>query len=232
MKKTITMFVFALTAIGAQAQIVNSESHIVSRHVIEEKKTLPPRHNHWNDLQVEYYDISGYDVLGANGFGLTFKRGRAFKKDSPFFFEYGIGLQSLKGEQGGTYYRGSYLTDYGWNLGLVRVPMNLVYDIRLGSNAYLDIFIGLKLGVTLFGSSELYGNSSSTSSPFLSSLVESEEVNDWTDRFQVGYNAGIKMRIKRLVFEVGYSEDYSEDFTHYLHISELSFLNMSIGYSF
>ena len=215
MRKYAVIVLLTVTAIaGAQAQIVKSESHITTRHVIDtqDAKTHP---GSWRNL---LYGVN-FGVNNGNshemfGFDLTYTKANAFNQDSPLFYEYGIGFQYL----GGGYDKGSGSVSYSF--GLVRIPLNIIYDYQLASDVYADFYAGLNIGGNLFGSVKYSRSSKNDESQHLF-------------RPQVGFNCGVKMRLYRFVVGIGYNKDFTDlgEIPETL-VGGLSYMSGSIGLTF
>lgn len=207
MKKLIVMAVLAAMGLQAQAQIVSSRSSMVTREVIDR--------GGWSTFGVEYlpstfsYDGGG-DSESFTGLALNYTNAISITQSMPFFIEWGIGAQwSFRSDSKNGY-------DYKMNFISAKVPVNLIYDIEMpNSTIHIDPFVGVKFRANIWGQTKEEGRGYEEKF----NMFDSDEGD--CKRFQVGLQAGVKVRFDRSFFlGVGYGIDFNE-FAKKTKINEL-----------
>lgn len=198
MKKLIVLALMAVMGLQAQAQIVSSRSSMVTREVIDR--------GGWSTFGVEYlpstfkYSHGDSDSESFNALALNYTNAVSITQSMPFFIEWGIGAQwSFKSEDKHGY-------DYKMNMISAKIPINLIYDIEMpNSNIHFDPFVGVKFRGNIWGQEKVEYNNSSQKMD----LFDSDEGD--CKRFQVGLQAGLKVRFDKTFFlGIGYGIDFME----------------------
>lgn len=196
MKKLIVMAVLAAMGLQAQAQIVSSRSSMVTREVIDR--------GGWSTFGVEYlpsqfsYD-GDKDTESFTGLALNYTNAISVSQNMPFFIEWGIGGQySFWSDSHGDY-------EQKINVISAKIPINLIYDIAMpNSPIHFDPFVGVKFRGNIWGQmKEEYRSESETYNLF------DKDEGDWK-RFQVGLQAGVKVRFDGFFVGLGYGIDFNE----------------------
>ena len=209
MKKLIVMAVLAAMGLQAQAQIVSSRSSMVTREVIDR--------GGWSTFGVEYlpstfsYD-GDHDSETYNAFALNYTQAISIASSIPLFIEWGIGAQYSFWDNDHKSY------DYSWHFVSAKIPINVIYDISFpNSTIHLDPFVGVKFRGNIWGQiKEDYSGKSETYD-----LFDKNEGN--CNRFQVGLQAGMKVRLNKFFLGIGYGIDFSE-FCEKTKINELKLM--------
>ena len=210
MKKLIIMAVMAAMGLQAQAQIVSSRSSMVTREVIDR--------GGWSTFGVEYlpstfsYD-GDHDSDTYNALALNYTQAISITQSMPMFIEWGIGAQySFWSKDNKSY-------DVNWNFISAKVPINLIYDISFpNSTIHLDPFVGVKFRFNIWGEIKEEHNGKSETI----NLFDKDEGD--CNRFQVGLQAGMKVRFDRKFYlGIGYGIDFSE-FSKKTKINELKLM--------
>ncbi|MCH5179126.1 MAG: hypothetical protein J1F13_05520 [Prevotellaceae bacterium] len=124
------------------------------------------------------------------------------------FMEYGAALSYRYSDElyrnvysgwSGYYYSGDGVSS---NIVSLKVPVNFMLNINLGSHVTLVPYAGIN------GRFNLYGHVSGVDDVFDIDYPENL-YNDDLDRFQLGWQAGWNLRIYRLYFGVGVSEEFN-----------------------
>ena len=202
MKKLIVMAILAVMGLQAQAQIVSSRSSMVTREVIGEDKVYD--YKGWSTFGIEYlpsqfsYD-GGDETESFTGLALNYTNAISLTQSMPFFLEWGIGAQySFRSES-------KHDTDYKMNMISAKIPINLIYDIAMpNSTIHIDPFVGVKFRGNIWGQEKIeYGKHDEKVD-----LFDSDEGD--CNRFQVGLQAGVKVRFTGFFIGAGYGIDFSE----------------------
>ena len=195
MKKLIVMAVLAAMGLQAQAQIVSSRSSMVTREVIDR--------GGWSTFGVEYlpsqFSYDGDDTESFNGLALNYTNAISISQNMPFFIEWGIGGQySFKSQD-------KHGVDYKMSMISAKIPVNLIYDIAMpNSSVHFDPFVGVKFRGNIWGQEKV--ESSGYSEKY--DMFDSDEGD--CKRFQVGLQAGVKVRFDGFFVGVGYGIDFNE----------------------
>jgi len=209
MKKLIVMAVMVAMGLQIQAQIVSSRSSMVTREVIDR--------GGWSTFGVEYlpstFVVDGGDNLSFTGLALNYTNAISITGSVPLFFEWGVGAQySFKSEEKNG-------LDRTMNFISVKVPLNVIYDFALpDSKIHFDPFAGIQFRGNIWGQEKVeYRNESETID-----LFDSDEGD--CKRFQVGVQAGLKVRFDKSFFVgIGYGVDLNE-FGEKIKINELKLM--------
>ena len=194
MKKLIVMAVLAALGLQAQAQIVSSRSSMVTREVIG---------GGWSTFGVEFlpsqFVYDGDDSESFTCLALNYTKAISITQSMPFFIEWGIGGQySFKSDD-------DHGVDRKRSVISAKIPINLIYDIDMpNSSVHFDPFVGVKFRGNIWGQSKYeYGSESKTYNLF------DKDEGDW-NRFQVGLQAGVKVRFDGFFVGLGYGIDFNE----------------------
>ena len=143
----------------------------------------------------------------------------------PLFLEVGGNLQygfhtytiSAEDNIGGVFMKDEY--KFKSHMLALNIPINFGYSIRLGDNLALNPYVGIRMRLNLLGvnkrkSTEVLGEVELTQDKTVNMFSDSEDNmrnSDYTwNRFQIGWQAGVKMIISEAFFvEAGYTMDFN-----------------------
>lgn len=162
----------------------------------------------------------------VNGFTLGYFRSIGLGGDNvPLFLEVGGNLQygfhtytiSADGDFSGLRLKDEY--NFKSHMLALNIPINFGYSIRLGDNLALNPYVGIRMRLNLLGLNKwkntvAIGNDEDTESKSINMYSSSDDNvgnSDYTwNRFQIGWQAGLKLIISEAFFvEAGYTMDFN-----------------------
>ena len=209
MKKLIILSFLVSMCLGINAQITSSQTSITRRTVISEPEQ-PKAFKGWNSIYVEYlpFKINKQSFTGA---ALNYSHAFSVTQKIPLYVEAGVGGQFsfYKKEQVKTHFVSA------------KLPVNVIYEYDIpGTSISLDPFVGMRLRVNIWGETEIEDYDSYD-------LFEDE--GGHCERVQVGWHAGLKVRINKAFF-VGAA--YGTDFMDFSQDNKINELAVSLGVTF
>ncbi len=175
---------------------------------------------------LKYYTNASKDNNYVNGFTLGYFRSIGLGGDNvPLFLEVGGNLNygfhtysvSASDNIAGVLVKAEARSTF--HMLSLNIPVNFGYSIRLGDNLALNPYVGIRMRVNLLGlnktkESQTIGSKESDDSETVNMYSSSDDNvgnSDYTwNRFQIGWQAGLKLIISEAFFvEAGYTMDFN-----------------------
>lgn len=169
-----------------------------------------------------HISAAGSDGIGYDGFYVEWViLGTPLSKTSPLFLEFGLRFN-------GEYYKDSTeKTQQSVSLYTLGIPLNITYRFSLGdTGAKLAPYAGINFKVHVSGENKYTYKTLHTSTAFegtkfeTTSTKEIDKTDTWNlfskddmgegawKRFQMGWQVGVNIEIKRFIIGLGYGTDF------------------------
>ena len=206
MKRVLFLSLLVTLFMSSNAQITSSQTDITRQRVIIEKS-----YDGWNSLYVEYLP-SKLSSGAFHGAALNYAHAFSVTPKVPLFVEIGLGGQySFQDENGAE-----------MKFASVKVPLNVIYEYTIpGTSISLDPFAGVKARVNVWG--EL------TSDEYDVEYDLFDKNEGRCKRVQVGWNAGLRVRVNKTFFVGG---AYGTDFMKFSPNHGIREFAVSLGVTF
>lgn len=209
MKKILFLAFSAILCLQSQAQIVSSRSSMTTTEVINQPEQ--PK-NGWSTFNFEYlpstFSPDKGDSQSFTGLALTWLTASNITPSLPLYLETGLGVQY-------SFYSESEDSKYGnseekFNMISLKMPINLIFNYQIPNTAInIDPYIGIRLRGNILGEATIensYGDKSYN-------VFDKDDMggSEYTwNRFQIGWQIGLKARFNSLIVGLGYGSDFSE----------------------
>ena len=205
MKRVLFLSMLIAACMSMSAQITSSQTDLTRRTVVVD------RYQGWNSVYVEYLP-SKLSSGAFNGAALNYAHAFSVTQKMPLFVEVGLGGQySFQDENGAK-----------MQFASVKVPLNVIYEFSIpGTSISLDPFAGIKTRVNVWG--EI------TSNEYDIEYDLFDENEGRCKRVQVGWNAGLKLRVNNAFFVGG---AYGTDFMKFSPNHGIKEFAVSLGLTF
>ena len=186
----------------------------------------------------DYPKDSGFDKIGANGFGLKYIHGFSVSKSLPMFVETGLSFNFNVGSKsldfGGDYdYDYGYDDDYDYDYAptvkyqhaALAVPVNFAYKFNINENFAVKPYLGLNFKFNILGRQKIdYGYDDDYDYDYYaydddyydedmsdrwSNLYSKKDMDSLTwNRFQMGWQIGADVQFKKFFLGLEYGTDF------------------------